>query len=131
MVALANTFEWWSVCRRTHMSDPDHIKAFRLFELVQRDNTGAGLQLAEWEREHLQSCEECRELEEFLRRQFSEGPHLHNNGDVSPADGWYRNLCCDLDVYVLVGKRFPDCRRHKNLPTSWKRIEDPPRKQSA
>ena len=87
------------------MPDPDHIKAFRLFELVQRDNTGAGLQLAEWEREHLQSCEECRELEEFLRRQFSEGPHLHNNGDVSPVDGWYRNLCCDLDVYVLVGKR--------------------------
>ena len=113
------------------MSAKEHIKAFRLFDLVQVDNSGRGFQVTEWERKHLQGCEECRGLEAFFRRQLTGRPHLYNNGDVSPADGWYRNVCCELDVYVSAGKIFPDCRRHKNLPTSWKRIEDPARKQSA
>jgi hypothetical protein len=113
------------------MSSADHIKAFRLFDLVQGDSAGRGFQLTEWEKAHLQGCEECQGFTEFFRYQSTDRPHLHNNGDVSPADGWYRNVCCDLELYVPAGKLFPDCRRHKNLPTSWKRFDEPARKLSA
>ena|SRR5262245_57750666 len=113
------------------MSSVDHIKAFRLFDLVQGDASGRVFQLSEWERDHLQGCKECQGLKEFFRHQATDRPLLHNNGDVSPEDGWYRNVCCDLELYVPAGKVFPDCRRHKNLPTSWKRVDELPRRQSA
>jgi hypothetical protein len=113
------------------MSDADHVKAFRLFDLVQGHSSGSVFQLTEWEKEHLNGCEECRELEAFFRRQTTDRPLLYSNGEVSPTDAWYRNVCCDLELFVPAGKKFPDCRRHKNLPTSWKRTEEPIRKQSA
>ena len=113
------------------MSDADHIKAYRLFDLVQGESSGRGFQLTDWEREHLQGCEECRGLETFFRCQIADRPLLFNNGEISPADDWYRNVCCNLELFVPAGKRFPDCRRHKNLPTSWKRTDEPIRKQSA
>jgi hypothetical protein len=113
------------------MTDADHVKAFRLFDLVQSDSSGRGFQLTEWEREHLQGCEECQGLETFFRRQLTDRPLLHSNGDISPRDGWYKNICCDLEVFVPAGKRFPDCRRHKNLPTSWKLSDDEARKHTA
>ena len=124
--------EWFYVCRRTlRMSDADHIKAFRLFDLVQGDSSGRGFQLTEWEREHLQGCIECRGLETFFRHQLTDRPLLYSNGEVNPTDAWYRNVCCDLEVFVPAGRKFPDCRRHKNLPTSWKRSERPATKKSA
>ena len=113
------------------MSDANHIKPFRLFDRVQGDSSGRGFELTEWEREHLQACEECRGLEAFFRRQIADKPHLYSNGDVSPTDAWYRNVCCNFELFVPAGKKFPDCRRHKNLPTSWKCTDEPTKKQSA
>jgi len=113
------------------MSKADHVKAFRLFDLVQDETSGRGFRLTEWEREHLQGCEECRGLATFFRRQIANRPFSYSNGEISPADAWYRNVCCDLDMFVPAGKQFPDCRRHKNLPTSWKRTDEPTKKKSA
>jgi len=113
------------------MSYSEHINAFRLFDLVQSDTSGKGVQLTDWEREHLHGCEECRGMETFFRAQVTDRPVLYNNGQVNPKDGWYRNVCCDLQLFVPAGKTFPDCKRHKNLPTSWKRTDQPARKQSA
>ena len=123
--------QWFYVCRRTlRMSDAEHIKAFRLFDLVLDVGAGRGFQATDWEKEHLRGCEECRGLQTFFRHQITERPLLYSNGEVSPTDAWYRNICCDLELFVPAGKKFPDCRRHKNLPTSWKRVE-PAKKQSA
>jgi hypothetical protein len=115
------------------MSDADHIKAFRLFDLAQGDRSGKGFQLTDWEKEHLEGCAECRGLQTFFRRQITDRdrPLLYSNGEVSPTDSWYRNVCCDLEVFVPAGQKFPDCRRHKNLPTSWKHTDEPARRQSA
>jgi hypothetical protein len=113
------------------MSAADHLKAFRLFDLAKGDSSDGGFQLLEWEREHFQGCEECQRLEAFFRRQLTERPLSYMNGEVSPANGWYRNVCCNLELYVLAGKTFPDCRRHRNLPTSWRPLDEDARKQSA
>jgi hypothetical protein len=113
------------------MPDADHVKAFRLFDLAQGESSGRGFPLTDWESEHFQSCEECRALKAFFRRQIADRPLLYSNGEISPADAWYRNVCCDLEVFVPGGKPFPDCRRHKKLPTSWKRTDEPTKKQSA
>jgi hypothetical protein len=113
------------------MSDADHIKAFRLFDLAKGDISGQGFQLLDWEREHFQACDECQRLDAFFRRQLTERPLSYKNGEISPANGWYRNVCCGLELYVPAGKTFPDCRRHRNLPTSWRPFDEDVRKRSA
>lgn len=106
------------------MSDASHIKAFRLFDLKQAHAVGKDFQLTEWEQKHFADCVECQELAAFLARQITKRPRLHSNGEINIRDGWYKNLCCGLDVFVVAGKTFPDYRRHKNLPTSWKADEE-------
>jgi len=109
------------------MTDALHIKAFRLFELSQASRQEGGFQLTEWEGEHLQHCEECRELSAVFSRQISERPAaLPRNGEINPKDGLYKNICCGFEVYIPAGNVFPDCQRHANLPTAWKRIDGDP-----
>jgi len=52
------------------MTDADHIKAFRLFELSRAESVGRDFQLEAWEKEHLQECAECRGVVEVFARQF-------------------------------------------------------------
>src|SRR5438105_7851099 len=52
------------------MTDADHIKAFRLFELSHAESVGKDFQLDDWEREHLQACAECRGVYEVFLRQL-------------------------------------------------------------
>ena len=106
------------------MSDATHVRAFRLFDLAHSHNSGTHFELTLREKQHLEICEECRALTEFFSHQVTERPLLHNNGDLNTADGWYKNICCGMELFVPAGKLFPDCRRHKNLPTSWKRNDD-------
>jgi hypothetical protein len=109
------------------MTAPSHIKAFRLFDLSQAHSSERGFQLTEWEREHLESCEECREVAAVFARQTRERlPVLPGNGQVNTEDALYRNVCCGLELFIPAGKVFPDCQRHKNLPTVWKKSSDTP-----
>jgi hypothetical protein len=69
----------------------------------------------------LANCAECRCVFIVITRQLTQTVSvLFSNGEINPEDGWYKNLCCGLDSYVLAGRTFPDCVRHKNLPTAWK-----------
>jgi len=52
------------------MTDADHIKAFRLFELSHAESVGKDFQLDEWETEHLLGCAECRGVYEVFVRQL-------------------------------------------------------------
>jgi hypothetical protein len=110
--------------------DSEHVKAFRLFDKCQAEASGNDFQLKDWEDEHLQGCRECQELSVVFARLFKEPlPPLPGNGQINDKPGIYRNVCCGLEVFVGRGKAFPDCRRHPNLPTNWKRIQhevDPP-----
>jgi len=45
------------------------------------------------------------------------------NGEINKAFGIYRSLCCGHEAMVREGTKFPDCPRHPNLSTIWKRIE--------
>jgi hypothetical protein len=106
-----------------------HVKAFRLFDLAQ---SGNNFRLLDWEKDHLDRCEECREvLAVFARQVRHNKPPSFKNGDTSPENGLYANLCCGWEVYIPKGRVFPDCRRHKNLSTVWKQIVDESRKRSA
>src|SRR3954470_3994287 len=52
------------------MTDADHMKAFRLFELSHAESVGKDFQLDDWENEHLLSCAECRGVYEVFLRQL-------------------------------------------------------------
>jgi hypothetical protein len=45
------------------------------------------------------------------------------NGDINTQFGVYRSLCCGREIMVREGSKFPDCPRHPNLSTVWKRVE--------
>jgi hypothetical protein len=106
------------------MTDSIHIRGFRLFDLALARSAGKAFELSDEEQQHLETCAECRGLSDFFTGQVTARPVLYNNGDVNSTDGWYKNICCGIEVFVQAGKIFPDCRRHKNLPTSWKRSHD-------
>src|SRR6476619_6307810 len=52
------------------MTDADHIKAFRLFELARAESSGKDFQLTDWEKEHLSQCAECRGVVDVFSTQF-------------------------------------------------------------
>ena len=56
------------------MTDADHVKAFRLFELQRAESVGKHFQLETWEQQHLQECAECRSVVEVFARQFDGQP---------------------------------------------------------
>src|SRR6185295_11135652 len=101
------------------MADDGHVKAFRLFELCQAGISGRDFELADWEKEHIDACSECKTLMDLFRRQVTETPSAAaaTNGEINTNDGYYRNVCCGLEVFVSAGQPFPDCQRHPNLPT--------------
>jgi hypothetical protein len=107
------------------MTDPGHIRGFRLLEHVQTQVAGSASFLTDGEAEHLGRCTECQEMCIVFTRQLNKrAPYFTNNGDTVPVDGYYKNLCCGLELYIATGKAFPDCRRHPNLPTVWKLISE-------
>ena len=112
-------FTWYKSCSESAMSDA-HVRAFRLFDLAQSPKK---LGLLSWEQEHLDGCEECQEVLAVYVRQVTYRPPTFNNGQPSPEDSFYATVCCGWEMFVPAGKVFPDCKRHKNLSTAWKKVE--------
>ena len=52
------------------MTDADHVKAFRLFELSRAESFGKEFHLQPSEKQHLQQCAECRGVIDVFARQF-------------------------------------------------------------
>ena len=52
------------------MTNTDHFKAFRLFELAHAESSGRNFQLKDWEKKHLRQCIECRDIVGVFARQF-------------------------------------------------------------
>jgi len=113
------------------MTDGLHVKEYRLFDRSKAEIEGVGFPLLDWEEEHLHGCEECQEVSAVFTRLCKSAPHLFSNGETSYQSGWYKNLCCGFEDFVIAGRLFPDCRRHKNAPTSWKIIDAATKKKSA
>jgi hypothetical protein len=106
------------------MTEVLHVKEYRLFDRSKAAVEGKDFPLFDWEQEHLRGCEECQEVSAVFTRLCKEAPRLFGNGEMNAQSGWYKNLCCGLEHFVIAGKPFPDCRRHKDLPTSWKLIKE-------
>src|SRR5437667_308501 len=106
------------------MTDTLHVKGYRLFDRSKAEVLRRDFRLSEWEEEHLRGCEECQELSAVFTRLCRGKRRLFNNGQVNRISGWYKNLCCGIEEFIIAGTPFPDCRRHKNLPTSWKFVSE-------
>jgi hypothetical protein len=105
------------------MRGSSHIRGFRLFEFAQAQAAHERSQLTDWENEHLRLCRECQDISLLFVQQLKKRQsHLSSNGEINPSDGYYKNLCCGLELYIAAGKAFPDCQRHQKLPTVWKLI---------
>jgi len=48
------------------------------------------------------------------------------NGQINKTFGIYRSLCCDVEIVIGAGARFPDCPIHPKLTTQWKMVAEPP-----
>jgi hypothetical protein len=49
---------------------------------------------------------------------------MPESGELSRKFGVYRTLCCDAEIVIGVGVPFPDCPKHRSMPTEWKELED-------
>jgi hypothetical protein len=69
------------------MPNADHVKAFRLFELSRTERRGKDFRLDDWEKGHLQKCDECRNVIEVFQRQFDDQslPSKLERPQFSPA----------------------------------------------
>jgi len=50
----------------------EHIKTLRLFDLAQPASLKAGYELTNGEKQHLEECEECRDVLQAFKRQFGQ-----------------------------------------------------------
>src|SRR5689334_19708114 len=106
------------------MTEVFHVKEYRLFDRSKAEVEGKHFPLLVWEEEHLRDCTECQEVAGVFSRLCKGKPRLFNSGQMNFTSAWYRNLCCSFDLFIMAGKPFPDCRRHRNLPTSWKLLDE-------
>jgi hypothetical protein len=44
---------------------------------------------------------------------------MPRNGDINERFAVYRSVCCGREILLRENQRFPDCPRHRNLPTIW------------
>jgi hypothetical protein len=107
------------------MQDAIHIKAFRLFDQAHTQSLGKDFELLDWEQAHFRQCAECQAVFAIFARQLRlRLPAIFSNGEISPTDAWYKTLCCELQSYIPAGTVFPDCPRHKKLPTVWRLVRE-------
>jgi hypothetical protein len=59
----------------------EHIKNLRLFHLSQVESRKSDFRLEDWEKKHLQECEECHRTVELFTRQFSAHRPLRDKPD--------------------------------------------------
>ena len=65
------------------MTDADHIRAFRLFELSHAESVGKDFQLDDSEKDHLHRCAECRGVHEVFVRQLKGRAELSSDPRVA------------------------------------------------
>jgi hypothetical protein len=39
---------------------------------------------------------------------------MAQNGDINEKFGIYKSVCCDAEIVIAEGKKFPECPRHPN-----------------
>lgn len=47
------------------------------------------------------------------------------DGEICTKLGTYKSGCCQQEVVVAQGARFPRCPNHKDRPTEWKLLLEP------
>jgi hypothetical protein len=41
------------------------------------------------------------------------------SGDKNLSFGIYQNVCCGREIAISKGATFPECPKHRHLPTEW------------
>jgi len=50
---------------------------------------------------------------------------MAQNGDINEKFGIYKSVCCDAEIVIAEGKKFPECPRHPNRTTEWTIVIEP------
>ena len=46
------------------------------------------------------------------------------DGEKCVILGTYKSACCDVELVVASGARFPRCQKHSDQPTEWKLLPE-------
>jgi hypothetical protein len=49
---------------------------------------------------------------------------MPRNGEMNTTFGVYRSICCETEIVISEGAKFPDCPRHITLITKWKLVSE-------
>ena len=47
------------------------------------------------------------------------------SGDQNTSFGIYKSVCCEREIAIGKGATFPQCPKHRHLPTEWIAIGEP------
>ena len=46
------------------------------------------------------------------------------SGDKNTSFGIFRSVCCEREIVIIDGATFPECPKHRHLPTEWVAISE-------
>jgi len=46
------------------------------------------------------------------------------SGDKNTSFGIFRSDCCGREIVIIDGATFPECPKHRHLPTEWVAISE-------
>jgi hypothetical protein len=49
---------------------------------------------------------------------------MAQNGDKNTSFGLYKSVCCGQEIAITYEAIFPNCPRHRDLPTEWIAISE-------
>ena len=49
---------------------------------------------------------------------------MAQSGDKNTSFGIFRNCCCGREIVIINGATFPQCPKHRQLPTVWEAVSE-------
>jgi hypothetical protein len=49
---------------------------------------------------------------------------MQREGEICNQLGTYKSSCCDAELVVAAGAKFPRCSKHPDKPTEWRLLPE-------
>ena len=99
---------WTSLSRTRRQGNKDTMSAREFSRTVRIVLTAVG------------ALREERAVEKFYWR-FCQ---VAQSGDKNTSFGIFRSVCCEREIVIIDGATFPECPKHRHLPTEWVAISE-------
>jgi len=99
---------WTSLSRTRRQGNKDTMSAREFSRTVRIVLTAVG------------AVREERAVEKFYWR-FCQ---VAQSGDKNTSFGIFRSVCCEREIVIINGATFPECPKHRHLPTEWVAISE-------